>query len=276
MTIHLRADRALFRFSGAEAPKLVNDVVTGHIPSGPDDNAAWWALLSPQGKILAEGLAGWADDALWLDVHVSVADDFLKRMKMYRLRAKVVIDDLRETHRVGYASVPVSDAIFHSDRRGPVELGYRIIAPVENTTTWVPDASPYTAARIAAGLLEQGADFPANDAFAHDLGMDLLDGIDFVKGCYVGQEVVSRMKHRGTARRRPVIVTGIDAPTGAPLLAGTREAGTVGQVHDRRAVAILRLDRITDPTGVTVGEQPVTVALPAWATYAFGESSESE
>jgi folate-binding Fe-S cluster repair protein YgfZ len=73
-----------------------------------------------------------------------------------------------------------------------------------------------------------------------------------------------------------VIVTGIDAPTGAPLLAGAREAGTVGQVHDGRAVAILRLDRITDPTGVTVGEQPVTVALPAWATYAFGESSESE
>src|SRR5215217_520308 len=103
MTIYLRADRAVFRFSGPDAHKLLNDVITGHVPAA-DGPAAWWALLSPQGKILAEGLAGWAEDALWLDVHQSVADDFFKRMKMYRLRAAVVIDDLRETHRVGFAS----------------------------------------------------------------------------------------------------------------------------------------------------------------------------
>ena len=279
MTTHLRADRAVFRFSGPDAHKLLNDVVTGHIPaegSGDGKVAAAWALLSAQGKILAEGLAGYAQDALWLDVHQSVADDFLKRMKMYRLRAQVVIDDLRETHRVGFAQDAEPPGIRHTDRQGPVDMGWRAIVPVEATSGWVADDGFYQATRIAAGIAHQGNDFPANEVFAHDIGLDILDGIDFEKGCYVGQEVVSRMKHRGTARRRPVIVSGIDAASGSAVVAGAREAGTIGQVVDRAAVAILRLDRITDPSAVTVAGKPVAVSLPVWATYQFGESSPEE
>ncbi|WIY53536.1 folate-binding protein [Devosia sp. YIM 151766] len=268
MTIHLRADRALFRFSGPDAHKLLNDVVTGHIPPADDGVAAWWALLSPQGKILAEGLAGWLDEALWIDVHESVADDFFKRMRLYRLRAKAEIEDLRETHRVGFSAETVPGG--QRDRLGPVQLGWRVIAPIADTAAWVEDDSAYHAARIAAGILHQGNDFPANDAFAHDLGMDLLEGIDFVKGCYVGQEVVSRMKHRGTARRRPVIVSGLDAPAGSAIVAGNREAGTIGQVVDDKAVAILRLDRLTDPDAVRAADKIVTLELPAWANYQFG------
>jgi len=273
MSIHLRADRALFRFSGPEAHRLLNDVVTGEIPSTGDgigELAAAWALLSPQGKILAEGLAGFAEDALWLDVHQSVADDFFKRMKMYRLRAQVVIDDLRETHRVGFAQDAEPDGIRHTDRLGPISMGWRAIAPVEATSDWVQDDTFYQDQRIATGIAHQGNDFPANEVFAHDIGMDLLDGIDFAKGCYVGQEVVSRMKHRGTARRRPVIVSGIEAPAGSAVVADGREAGTIGQVVDGKAVAIVRLDRITDLEGVTVAGKPVQIALPVWANYQFG------
>jgi folate-binding protein YgfZ len=279
MTIHLRADRAVFRFSGPDAHKLLNDVVTGEIPSegaGEGEVAAAWALLSPQGKILAEGLAGHADDGIWVDVHQSVADDFFKRMKMYRLRAKAEIDDLRETHRVGFAQNEEPTGLRHTDRMGPIDMGWRVIAPVEATTGWVQNDSFYHAERIGVGIAHQGNDFPANDAFAHDIGLDILDGIDFEKGCYVGQEVVSRMKHRGTARRRPVIVLGVDAPAGSPVLANGREAGTIGQVVDGAAVAIVRLDRITDPAAVTVDGKPVSVALPVWATYAFGESEVVE
>ena len=279
MTIYLRADRAVFRFSGPEAHKLLNDVITGHIPAdgnGDGEVAAAWALLSPQGKILAEGLAGHALDAIWVDVHQSVADDFFKRMKMYRLRAQVVIDDLRETHRVGFAKDAEPAGLRHTDRMGPIDMGWRIIAPVEATTDWVQNDAFYQATRIGAGIVHQGNDFPANDAFAHDIGLDILDGIDFAKGCYVGQEVVSRMKHRGTARRRPVIVSGIDAPASTAVVAGSRDAGSIGQVVDGRAVAILRLDRITDPGAVTVDGKPVTVTLPVWATYAFGETAPDE
>jgi folate-binding protein YgfZ len=269
MATILRADRVLFRFSGAEAHKLVNDVVTGHVPESDSGEAAAWALLSPQGKILAEGNAGFSEDALWLDVHQSVADDFYKRMRMYRLRAKVEIEDLRETHRLGFSAEQVEGA--QRDRLGPVQLGWRVVAPVAETAGWESNDRPYQAARIAAGLLHQGNDFPTNDAFAHDMGLDILEGIDFKKGCYVGQEVVSRMKHRGTARRRPVIVSGVDAAAGTAVIAGTREAGTIGQVVDGKAVAIIRLDRITDPAAVTVAGKPVQLALPGWATYAFGD-----
>ena len=279
MTIHLRADRAVFRFSGPDAHKLLNDVVTGEIPSegaGEGEVAAAWALLSPQGKILAEGLAGHAGDAIWVDVHQSVADDFFRRMKMYRLRAKAEIDDLRETHRVGFAQDEEPSGLRHTDRMGPIDMGWRAIAPVEATTDWVQNDSFYHAERIGVGIAHQGNDFPANEAFAHDIGLDILDGIDFEKGCYVGQEVVSRMKHRGTARRRPVIVSDVDAPAGSPVLANGREAGTIGHVVDGRAVAILRLDRITDPAAVTVDGKPVNVALPVWATYAFGDAVAEE
>ena len=96
----LRPSRALFRFSGADAQKLLFDVVTGRLLAEPGP-PLWWALLSPQGKIQAEGHSVWRDEAFWLDVDQSVADSFLKRMKMYRLRAAVTIDDLRETHAVG-------------------------------------------------------------------------------------------------------------------------------------------------------------------------------
>ena len=273
MVTILRADRAVFRFSGPEAHRLLNDVLTGAIPDKDDGLAHWWALLSPQGKILAEGSAHWADGAIWLDMHQSVADDFFRRMRMYKLRAKVEIEDLRESHRVGYAAEPAPGA--QQDRRGPVQLGWRLIAPVAEAGDWTADDGAFHAARIAAGILIQGNDFAANDVFAHDIAMDLLDGVDFAKGCYVGQEVVSRMKHRGTARRRPVVVAGPIA-SGAAVSAGGREAGSLGQVVNGRAVAILRLDRIGDPAAVSVEGQGVSVALPEWARYQFGESSGEE
>lgn len=273
MTIHLRADRVLFRFSGPDAHKLVNDVVTGHMPDKAGEAAAW-ALLSPQGKILAEGLAVWQDGALWLDTHISVADDFFKRMRMYKLRAKAEIEDLRETYRVGFSTEDVPGAA--RDRLGPVQLGWQVVAPVADTENWDQDDRPYHAIRIANGILHQGNDFPANDTFAHDIGFDILEGVDFVKGCYVGQEVVSRMKHRGTARRRPVIVSGIDTESGSAVVANGRDAGTIGQVVDGKAVAIVRLDRITDVDAVTVDGKPVQLRLPGWANYQSGDTTSEE
>ncbi|HEY4201114.1 MAG TPA: folate-binding protein [Devosiaceae bacterium] len=273
MSILVRSDRALLRFSGPEAQKLLNDVITGPV-SASDDKAAWWALLSPQGKIQAEGLIGWADAVFWLDVHASVADDFFKRMRLYKLRAQVTIEDMRASHRVGWSAERPQSGIVHKDARAE-SLGYRVIDTIEAAATWDTDITPYLRARIAAGLAELGADFAADTTFAHDIGMDILDGIDFSKGCYVGQEVVSRMKHRGTARRRPVIVDGV-AEAGSPVLAAAREAGTIGAIADGRAVGIIRLDRIVDSAQVTVGGQPVTLTLPNWATYAFGESLDND
>lgn len=266
MTTIARPSRAAFRFSGPDAQKLLNDVVTCRIVAEPGP-ARWFALLSPQGKIQAEGLAGYADGAFWLDVDAAAADEFYRKMRMYKLRADLTIEDLRSTHRVGWSPDGNASGIVQQDARG---IGARVIA--EDTGTWLPTDDQHPRARIDRGVIELGADLAAD--FPHDIGMDQLDGIDFLKGCYIGQEVVSRMKHRGTARRRPVIVSGIAAP--GPLMAGTREVGTAGPVVGDKAVAIVRLDRIEDPAAVTAGGRPVTLTLPDWATYRFGESAAAE
>ncbi|RYE10595.1 MAG: folate-binding protein [Hyphomicrobiales bacterium] len=259
MPTTLRPSRALFRFSGADAQKLLFDVVTGRLvaEAGPP---VWWALLSPQGKIQAEGLSVYADGAFWLDADSGVADAFLKRMKMYRLRAAVVIDDLRDTHRVGH---------------DPDAPDSHIIGTVEEAAGWAAPDDSYARSRIVRGVAELGPDFSADTTFPHDIGMDLLGGVDFKKGCYIGQEVVSRMQHRGTARRRPVNVSGIDAPAGSAVTVGSRDAGIIGTPVDGKAVAIVRLDRF-DGGEVTVAGRPVTITLPSWATYRLGESAPAD
>lgn len=269
----LRPSRALFRFSGPEALKLLFDVVTGRLVAEPGP-AVWWALLSPQGKILAEGLSSWIEGAFWLDVDAGVADAFFKRMRMYRLRAAVEIEDLRESHAVGWREDRPETGMAEADPRAG-GLGFRVIAPRADAAGWDKDETAFARRRIAAGIAELGADFAADTTFPHDIGMDLLHGVDFKKGCYVGQEVVSRMEHRGTARRRPVIVSGIGAEAGAPVMVGEREAGTIGQVVDGMAVAILRLDRIEN-AAATVSGLPVMLRLPDWATYRLGESAAAD
>ncbi|SFZ86066.1 hypothetical protein SAMN02983003_3240 [Devosia enhydra] len=272
----LRPDRVAFRFAGPDAQHLLFDVITGRILAEPGP-ARWWALLSPQGKVQCEGLWSWHDDAFWLDVDATSAEAFFKRMRMYRLRAKVEIEPLSETHAVGWAEAPVAGVLSDSDGRAE-GLGYRIIAPREAAIVWSNNPALVAGPRVAAGIAEQGPDFAPDSQFPHDLGMDLLGGVDFAKGCYIGQEVVSRMQHRGTARRRPVIVSGLaDAvEAGAPLMADGREAGVLGRPVGGQAVAILRLDRITDPAAATVHGAPVTLSLPAWATYGFGESPAAD
>jgi tRNA-modifying protein YgfZ len=275
MTIRLRPDRAVFRFSGPDAQKLLNDVLTTRVEAMPGP-AHWWALLSPQGKVQAEGLIGWAGDAFWLDAHQQVADAFLKRMRMYRLRANVTMDDLRESHRVGWFGGLLRDGPLEQPDGRAEGLGTRVIAPADEAKAWDEPDSEQAAARIAAGIGELGRDFGPDAVFPHDIGMDFLGGVDFKKGCYIGQEVVSRMQHRGTARRRPVIVEGVPrgAGAGAPVLLGEREAGMIGEPADGKAVAILRLDRIETGTPPTIGGLPVKLSLPKWATYKFGEAVE--
>lgn len=271
MTTIDRPSRALFRFAGTDARKLLNDVVTCRIEAEPGP-ARWFALLSPQGKIQAEGLAGYADGAFWLDVDQGVADEFLRRMRLYRLRARLDIDDLRASHSVGWSPDGNANGIVEQDARG-AGLGARVIAPAAEKSTWLPSSTQQAEARIAHGVAELGSDFATDGTFPHDIGMDLLGGVDFGKGCYVGQEVVSRMQHRGTARRRPVIASDLSAPSHASLRVADREVGVLGNVVGGRAVAIVRIDRIDDPAGANADGRPLRLALPAWANYRFGESA---
>jgi folate-binding protein YgfZ len=267
-------NRSVIRVTGEDCQRLLNDTLTGNFSGAMGLEGRWFALLSPQGKVLAEGIATQADGAYFLIVHPSIVESFLKRMRMYRLRAKVEFEDVSETHAVYWnedrAAVPPSPwGIALADNR----LRQRLwLIPRESSVSISNDQAAWQRLHIAAGVPAISEDFETDQVFAHDIGLDILDGIDFAKGCYVGQEVVSRMKHRGTARRRPVIVSGIEAPAGTPVMAGDREAGVIGQVVNGMAVAIVRLDRITDPAAVSVGGKPVQIALPVWATYKLGEA----
>lgn len=271
MSIEIRNDRVAFRFAGEDATRLLHDVLTPPVREDEGD-ARWFALLTPQGKLLAEGLIGWSDGAYWLDVPRTVAANFQRRMTMYRLRARMDIELLEESHRVGWSATPPETGIVHRDSRAE-DLGYRVIAT--DAADWV-EGSGQATARIAAGILEMGPDFDAEEVFPHDIGMDHLGGVDFKKGCYVGQEVVSRMQHRGTARRRPVIVNGVNADRGDALSINGRSVGTIGSPVDGRAVAIARIDRVGADGAAEIGGNPVTLALPGWASYRFAESVGSD
>ena len=274
MALHTIATRDIVRISGEGAHKLLNDTLTCRFDDSLAGIGRWFALLSSQGKVQVEGLVTRADGAWWFDLDAGFVADFVRRMKLYRLRAKAEIEHM-PTYRVLWSAAteaPDGDAIACRDERSPL-LGTRYIVDWGDPPAGARDVPPdYAAARKAAGIPEKAADFAGNEVFAHDIALDLNQGIDFIKGCYIGQEVVSRMKHRGTARRRPVIVSGIDAPAGTAVLASGRDAGPIGQVVEGRAVAILRLDRVTDLDAVTVAGRPVRLDLPAYATYRFGES----
>lgn len=273
MNIHLRPDRQIFRASGADAEKLLHDTVTGHVASNMD-GGQWWALLTPQGKIVAEGLVGWGDGAFWLDVHADCADTFAKMMRLYKMRAEMVMENVSETYVVGWSENTSETGMSHADPRGG-GLGFRVIAVRSAAADWSDDEAPYGQNRVASGVVEVGADFPPSSHFAHDIGMDFNGGIDFKKGCYIGQEVVSRMKHRGTARRRPVIVSEVAGSNGDSVQVDGRSAGELGAVSGSYAVAILRIDRVNPDSAVTVNDQPVKLALPEWASYRFGDSEQA-
>jgi folate-binding protein YgfZ len=145
------------------------------------------------------------------------------------------------------------------------------------------DATAYEAHRIALGIPRGGLDYGYGDAFPHEADMDQLSGVDFQKGCYVGQEVVSRMEHRGTARTRavPVRYEGAAPASGTAIVAGDRALGTMGSAAAGRGIALLRLDRVADAISggdtLTAGGVPIRPIKPEWARFAFpGESKAAK
>ncbi len=209
--------------------------------------------MTPQGKILFDmivvSVLSDSGAAFLLDCAAAQAADLLKRLGFYKLRAKVAIADESAVLAVvalwGAAEAP-PDAIVAADPRDP-RLGRRAILPrAEAAAFGTAEAPAYEALRIEVVAPKGGVDFAYGDAFPHDANFDLLRGVDFEKGCYVGQEVVSRMKHRGTGRKRVARVRlAADAPTpGTPVLDGALPVGTLGSSSGREALALLRLDRV--------------------------------
>lgn len=281
MPVFTLSDRSILRIAGPEAEHFLHNLVTTDVESLSQSDIVPGALLSPQGKILFDFLISRHDGAFCIDCLRDVATELAKRLKFYRLRAKVEIS-LEEQALVAIAfrvestgSEVESGMVWLNDRRFPGMLGavrgYGAIAGAVNSGT-------YELMRIENGIAEGGLDYELGDAFPHDVNLDQTGGVSFSKGCYVGQEVVSRMQHRGTARRRIVIAKGQSelAPR-AEVTAGGRPIGTLGTARRRQALALIRLDKAKDAvdSGVPIlaGAVPVSIELPPQATFGWPKTA---
>jgi folate-binding protein YgfZ len=274
-------DRGVVKVSGEDARTFLNGLVTTDVTLVRPGLGRFGALLTPQGKIttdflITEAPAGHGGGFL-LDTPRALAKGLADKLGFYKLRAKVAVENL--TDSLGVIAVwdgepAVKPDLTFTDPRH-AELGWRILAPEELAPKVAAligadlvDSTAYDAYRIATGVPRGGLDFMYGDAFPHETNMDRLHGVDFDKGCYVGQEVVSRMQHRGTARTRTVriILDGPAPEAGTPVVAGDKPVGTMGSSADGAGLALIRTDRAVDAldagTPLTSGGLAIRIADP--------------
>lgn len=278
------ADRGVVRVSGEDAKTFLDGLLTCDIDRITPEASRFGALLTPQGKILFDFIVFQAPAEIgggyYLDVLKVHATELAKRLTFYKLRAKVAIENLSESLAIvaGWDTAPLDGeaGLVAEDPRLPA-LGWRaIVAAAEVAEFADTPAETYHARRIAMGVPEGGRDFLFGEAFPHEALMDQLHGVDFDKGCYVGQEVVSRMQHRGTARTRMIPATyegGFAAETGVEVTAGEKILGKTGTGADGKGLVMIRIDRAAEAlsAGETIraGGIPVTLEKPAWVGFAF-------
>ncbi len=250
--------RTIISVTGDDAEPFLNGIVTASTLGLETGAYRYGALLTPQGKIIADFLATRQDGAILLDCATLAASALVKRLTLMKLRAAVTIAE-----RADLAPIAFTGAQDPRDPRAP----HRAIAPRADATT--DDAGAYHAARIGAGLAEQGVDFGLEDVFPADINMDLIGGVDFRKGCFVGQEVASRMKRRGTARRRTLPATvpaTLDAP--GPITADGFEIGMLTSFSGGAGLARVRIDRAAEAQAagqpLLVNGHAITLGAPAW------------
>lgn len=286
MKAALLTDRGVIAVKGEDALRLLNGLLTTDIAALAPGTARFAALLTPQGKIIVDGFVvhAPAEEVLIIDCPRTLTAGLVERLHFYKLRAKASFEDASD--RLGVLAAwdgtgNVRDGLAFRDPRLPA-LGLRVIlepggvaAAVAALGAQLTDLQSYEAHRIALGVPSGGVDFAYGDAYPHEADMDQLHGVDFDKGCYVGQEVVSRMEHRGRIRTRvvPVIYAGRAPSAGAPVRAGGKAVGTMGSAAAGRGLALLRLDRVEDAlaASLTLEADGINLMLitPSWARFAL-------
>jgi folate-binding protein YgfZ len=277
-------DRGVIRVSGADARDFLQNIVTNEMDVVTAERAGYGALLTPQGKMICDFFVVALSEAdgggFLLDAPLLQTADLMKRLKLYKLRSKIMLEDLSEASAVIAATdggrLPAGCGVVYADPRHP-QMGERAIVDregVEEIATAPMDA--YHAYRVSVGIPDGGRDFVYGDTFPHEALLDQIGGVSFKKGCYVGQEVVSRMQHRGTARTRVVPVAfadGIATETGAEATAGAKPLGHIGSAANGRALAMLRLDRVADAmaegTPLMAGGLAFTLSKPDFIRFPF-------
>lgn len=288
--VALLPDRGIVEAQGPDATEFLQDLVTNDVEPEQPGEAAFAALLTPQGRILFDFfILRRAEQSYWIDCAKAQAADLVKRLTLYKLRAKITITD-RSDELAAAAAWGACDgladtailAAYADPRYAP--LGRRLIVKADAAAgiagrLGAAEASEadYTAMRIAAAMPQGGVDYIYGEAFPHEASFDDIHGVDFGKGCYVGQEVVARMHHLGTAKTR---VAGVELDgaagdagplSGREILAGEMPVGRLGSVDGSRGIAIVRLDRAAEAlasgTPLNAGGATLRLTQPPWARY---------
>jgi tRNA-modifying protein YgfZ len=288
MQAALLLDRGVVKVTGDGARAFLNGLVTNDATKVAPGSPRFAALLTPQGKIIADFILAEAPaedgGGFFLDCSKALAPTLLEKLNFYKLRAKVICEDLSAV--LGVMAVwdgarETDYGLCYGDPRLP-GLGARIMLPphlaadaAADLGATLVDAEAYETHRIRLGVPRGGSDFAYGDTFPHEADMDQLNGVDFGKGCYVGQEVVSRVEHRASARSRvvPIAYDEFAPMPGLDVMAGDKQVGTLGSTAKGHGLAMLRLDRVEDATvagtPLTAGGIAIRAVKPAWARFAW-------
>jgi hypothetical protein len=289
-------ERGVIALYGADRVAFLQGLISRDLEQITVDRAGYGALLTPQGKFLFDFMILRTGDALLLDAERARLPDLLRRLTMYRLRAKVELQDAGGRYAVAAvlgedvarrfeledrpgACRPLAEGIAFIDPR-LVRLGVRVLLP---PTTLGPtleaqgfaplEPEAYERVRITAGVPDGSRDLLTEKSTLLESGFEELHGVDFAKGCFVGQELTARMKYRGLVRKRllPVVLKGPRPEPGTIIRLGEREAGEMRSSIDGRGLALLRLDRIAEAdqasTPLSAGATEVMPVKPDWVNF---------
>lgn len=279
-------DRAVLRLSGTDCQSFLQNLVTCNVDNLQKNEATFGGLLTPQGKILYDFFLVRTERGYLMDIPAQMSSELTKRLTFYKLRADVTIT-IEEAITVtsiwrGDAETefePPENHICISDPRLP-ELGRRLYGePVQIGEQ--KQRQDFDALRIKIGMPQSGTDYAYGDAFPHEALFDQIGAVDFRKGCYVGQEVVSRMHHRGTARKRVVKahlqVTGAALPLA--ITANEKPVGEVTSMAGSHGLAMVRLDRVQRAREkgekLMAGGKEVSLDLQDWVDFSWPASESA-
>lgn len=260
--------RALIRVSGPDARPFLHNLLTQDVETLAEGELRFGALLSPPGRLLFDLFLWGEPDGVVLDVAADRREALAQRLSMYKLRAQVTVE---ADQRAVFASWPEVADGFTADPRVPGLGGRRNGGEIEPNAT----EADWQAHRLTVGVPDPALDAPSDKTYPIEANFDLLNGIDFQKGCFVGQETTSRMKRRGSVKTRmlPIAFEGPPPPFGAEVLNGDLRAGEVLSGQDGIGMALLRLDRIDG--ALTVDGRPVGVQRPGWTGLQDEERARS-
>lgn len=271
------ADRAAIAVAGVDARTFLQGIVTNDVDRVAPGRAIYAALLTPQGRYLFDFFIVELGGVLHLDCEATRRDELIKRLSMYKLRAKVTLTPAELGIFAAFGGgaaaalgLPVepgrarafAGGIAYVDPRH-AEAGVRVVAPadvagaaLEATGLRRADFAAYDSMRMTLGLPDSGRDMVAEKALLLEFGFEALNGVDFEKGCYVGQEVTTRMKRRDLVKKRllPVTIEGTPPAPGTKILRGEVEAGELRSSKDGVGMAMLRLDMADTAGELTAGE----------------------